>query len=236
MNILAIDTSGPVCGAAVLSGCRLRSALLSQNKMTHSVNLLPMVDTALASAGLTLEEMDHLAVVVGPGSFTGVRIGVSTVKGLAHGAGKSCIPINAMEALAAGAGLFPGTICTILDARAGQVYGAAFRAGDPLPERLLPDAPMMLEDYVSAIRPLGDSFLFVGDGVDVHRDRLSELLGEKARFAPAHLSLLRPGTVACLAETRAAEAVTWAELMPLYLRAPSAERNKKLMEAASHDE
>jgi tRNA threonylcarbamoyl adenosine modification protein YeaZ len=107
---------------------------------------MPMVDASLFHAGCTLAEMDAVAVVTGPGSFTGVRIGVATARGLAHGSGKPCIGVNALEALSLSAGSFDGVICPIQDARAGQVYGAAFMRGD----RLLPDAPMKLEDFLAA--------------------------------------------------------------------------------------
>ena len=229
MNILAIDTSGPVCGVAVLTE-KIACEQAVQNKLTHSVNLLPMIDSALKASGLTLAEMDRLAVTVGPGSFTGVRIGVSTVKGLAHGCGKPVAPVDALEAMAFGAGEFDGVVCPIQDARAGQVYGAAFRKG----ERLMPDTPLKLEDYADRIRPMGERFLFLGDGMPVHRARLAELLGERAVFAPPHLAYLRPASVAVLAaRTPEEELKDYLTLMPLYLRAPSAERNRKLMEAAN---
>ena len=135
------------------------------NHKTHSVNLLPMIDNAFQSTGLTIQDMDRLAVVVGPGSFTGVRLGVSTVKGLAHGAGKPCVAVNALEAMAAGISGFSGVVCPIQDARAGQVYGAAFSAGENRPNRLMADTPMKVEDYVAEISRFGDRFLFLGDGM-----------------------------------------------------------------------
>ena len=230
MQLLAIDTSGPVCGVAVAAGGSIRYSCAVTNKRTHSVNLLPMLDAALAGAGLTLAELDAIACVVGPGSFTGVRLGVSTVKGLAHGAGRPCIPVNALEALAAGVGDFDGVICPIQDARAGQVYGAAFRAGAPRPERLMADEPIKLEDYAERIAALGSRFLFLGDGMPVHRERLMELLGARAVFAPPALAYLNPGAAAQVAMFTE-ERLDYLSLQPLYLRAPSAERNRKLMEA-----
>lgn len=229
MKLLAVDTSGPVCGVSVLVDGVIRYECAVQNKLTHSANLMPMVDTALSASSLSLSDLDRLAVVVGPGSFTGVRIGVSTVKALAHGAGKPCVAINALEAMAAGVTEFSGVICPIQDARAGQVYGAAFSAALP-PERLLPDAPMKLEEYVTAISAIGDRFLFLGDGMPVHRARLAQLLGNSAVFAAPHQAFLRPASVAALAE-QATETLDYLQLMPLYLRAPNAERCKQLVEA-----
>lgn len=199
------------------------------NRMTHSVNLLPMIDAACQSAGLTIAEMDRIAVVSGPGSFTGVRIGVSTVKGLAHAHNTPCVAVDALEAMAAGAGEFSGVICPIQDARAGQVYGAAFTAGDARPERLMEDIPLKLEEYVQIIRPFGDRFLFLGDGMPVHREKLMKLLGDAAVFAKPALAFLRPASVAYLASL-AEDTVDYLALEPLYLRAPNAAMNKKLTE------
>ncbi len=233
MKLLAIDTSGPVCGVAILDGAAIVYEAATVNRMTHSVNLLPMIDNALVATGLRLGDMDRLACVTGPGSFTGVRIGVSTLKGLAHGADKPCAAVNALEAMAAGAGEFAGIICPIQDARAGQVYGAAFRHADGRPERLMPDTPLKLEEYVERIRAFGDRFLFLGDGMPVHRAKLAELLGEQAVFAPGMLAYLRPASVAYLA-AQEAETVDYRTLAPLYLRAPNAAKNKRLTEAANH--
>ncbi len=233
MKLLAIDTSGPVCGVAILSEGAIVYEAATVNRMTHSVNLLPMIDTALNAAGLTIAEMDRLAVVSGPGSFTGVRIGVSTLKGLAHGAGKPCVAVDALEAMAAGAGEFGGVICPIQDARAGQVYGAAFTHGDPRPDRLIPDTPLKLEEYVDLIRSFGDRFLFLGDGMPVHRAKLQQLLGEAAVFAQPQQAFLRPASVAHLAALET-ETVDYRELMPMYLRAPNAALNKKLTEGLQH--
>lgn len=233
MKLLAIDTSGPVCGVAVLGDQGMLYEAAAQNKLTHSVNLMPMIDAALTASGLTMQELDRIAVVTGPGSFTGVRIGVSTAKGLAHGAGKPCVAVDALEAMANSAGAFDGIICPIQDARAGQVYGAAF-SGDADHERLLPDAPMKLEEFAAAIQSIGERFLFVGDGMPVHRKKLEALLGDSAVMAPAHLAYLHPGAAAYLGSLCTQE-VDYRELAPMYLRAPSAERNKKLMEAAAHE-
>jgi len=232
MKLLAIDTSGPVCGVAILTDAGVAYECAAVNKLTHSTNLMPMVETAFASTGLTAADMDRIAVVTGPGSFTGVRIGVSTAKGLAHGANKPCVAVDALEAMAAGVGAFDGVICPIQDARAGQVYGAAFRACEGRPQRLMDDIPLKVEEFVEAIRPLGERFLFLGDGMPVQRARLQALLGEKAVFALPQQAYLRPAAVAYLGSLEETE-MDYLRLMPMYLRAPNAERNKRLTEAAN---
>ena len=122
MIILVIDTSGPVCGTAVMDEEKVYSEFTAQNKNTHSASLMPMIEAALNAAGKEIGELDAVAAVTGPGSFTGVRIGVATAKGLAHGAGLPCIPVDALEALSESAGAFDGIVCPIQDARAGQVF------------------------------------------------------------------------------------------------------------------
>lgn len=229
MNILALDTSGPVAGVAILKNGEAAYEAMAVNRFTHSVSLMPMVEEGLARSGLSVRDIDLYAVTVGPGSFTGVRIGVSTVKGLAHGAQKPCIGINALEALASGVPFFVGTVCPIQDARAGQVYGAAFNAG-MIPQRLIKDEALKLTEYLNKLAELPGPYLFVGDGVSVHMDMIASALKDKAVFSPAHVRFLRPLGVALLAEHCKERAVDYLKLMPYYLRAPQAERQRKSRE------
>ena len=157
MLILALDTSGPEAGVALMRDGALIYEATAVNKLTHSVNLMPMVEEALLRAGQSVGDVSLLAAVVGPGSFTGVRIGVSAVKAMAFARQRPVIGVNALEALAHGLVGEDRLICPIRDARAGQVYGAAFFRG----ERLMADAALKLPDYLRAIAPLGDKAVFV---------------------------------------------------------------------------
>ena len=226
MKILVIDTSGPVCGTAVMDEERVYCEFTAQNRNTHSASLMPMVEAALEAAGTSLAGLDAVAAVTGPGSFTGVRIGIATAKGLAHGSGLPCIPVDALEALNASAGSFDGVVCPIQDARAGQVYGAAFRGE----ERLTADEPMKLEAFLEKVRPMGERFLFLGDGVPVHRETITGILGERAAFARTHLCYLRPSAAGWLALRKGAQ-TDYLGLQATYLRPPNAQKNKKLLEA-----
>lgn len=228
MILFCLDTSGPVAGVALMQDGAVRYEGMAVNAFTHSQSILPMAEEAYRRAGLEIEKTDYFAVTVGPGSFTGVRIGVSTVKALAHAAGKPCIAVDALEAMAAGVQPFAGVICPIQDARAGQVYGAAFQGGTLT--RLLPDEPVKLEDYLEKVSAFGQPMLFLGDGMPVHRDAIQRKLGDQAQFAPAHLTFLRPAAAAYLAWNRRDQAVDYKSLSPLYLRPPQAERQKNLRE------
>ncbi len=228
MILFSMDTSGPVAGVALLQDGAVRYEGMAVNAFTHSQSILPMAEEAYRRTGLEIGGTDYFAVTVGPGSFTGVRIGVSTVKALAHAAGKPCVPVDALEAMAAGVQPFDGLICPVQDARAGQVYGAAFQGGTM--ERLLPDEPVKLEDYLEKVSAFGQPMLFLGDGMPVHRDAIRSILGDRAQFAPAHLAFLRPAAAAYLAWNRLDQAVDYKKLSPLYLRPPQAERQKNLRE------
>lgn len=234
MRLLAVDTSGPVCGVAVMEDERVLSEFAVQNRNTHSASLMPLVEQSLTCAGRSLADMDALAVVVGPGSFTGVRIGVATVKALAHGSGKPCIPVDALEALAMSTGRMrdgEGLICPIQDARAGQVYAACFAGG----ERRMEDRAMKLEEFAAEAAGLSPGpLLFTGDGVPVHRERIRELLGGRAVFAEGPFAFLRPSVAGELARTKGTP-IDYRNLKEFYLRPPNAEKNKKLLEAMRHE-
>ncbi len=230
MILLAIDTSGPSAGVAIArDGQMIYEAVVNSGK-THSVNLMPLIDEAYARAGLSIDDTDAFAVTVGPGSFTGVRIGVSCIKTLAHVTGKPCIAVDALEALAAGVMPFDGVLCPIQDARAGQVYGATFEGGTL--KRLMDDTPLKIEEYCARVMAFQKPALFLGDGVKPQRENILSIMGDRAAFAPSHLIGLRPAAVAMLAMRDRDQAVDYKTLSPLYLRAPQAERQRNLTEAA----
>ena len=198
MNILMIDTSGPACGVAIMADGRLVYEAELTHRQTHSQRVMPMVDTALQMSDMTAADMDVFGAVVGPGSFTGVRIGVSTVKALAHAANKPCVAVDALEALAANVTAFDGVVCPILDARAQQVYGAIFKRG----ERLTEDTVEKLTLFLDRVEATGENALFLGDGAPGFEAAIRERLGDKAHFAQPQHNGLRAGSACALAARR----------------------------------
>lgn len=225
MNILAIDTSGPVAGCAVMRDDRIAQLIAMNQGMTHSETIMPAVDYALSNSGLTCKDIDVFAAVAGPGSFTGVRIGVCAAKGLAHGVNKPCVAIHALEALAMNYYGFDGICCPILDARRGQVYCAAFEMKSGMPQRVLEDDALPLNDFVARL-PEDRRLVFVGDGVSAYGEKLREILGDRALIAPENLRDIRSDAVCLLARAKAGEYVPAHQLRPIYLRAPQAERER----------
>ncbi len=218
MYILAIESAAQSAGAAVYGGDKLLSEQFLNNGLTHSQTLLPLIDAALAAAGLSVSDMDRIAVSAGPGSFTGVRIGMGTAKGLALGAGKPICPVPTLLALAYNAVSYKGVIVPIMDARRGEVYTATYRSdGEGLTE-LTPMRAMPL----SSLLPELDTALFVGDGVPVHKEKILAELGDRAHFAPPQLLYHRASSVALAA--REVEPISPHEAAPFYLRLSQAER------------
>jgi len=229
MNILMIDTSGPACGVAISRGGAIICEMQLTSGKTHSQRVMPMVDQALALSEMSVSDIDLFGAVLGPGSFTGVRIGVSTVKALAHAAGKPCIGVDALEALAANVTGFDGVICPILDARAQQVYGAMFESGMP-PVRLTEDVAEKLTLFLDRVEATGKDALFLGDGVPALREAICARLGDQAHFAAPQHQGLRAASACALAEILAKDEENLKDcmtLLPLYLRAPQAERERE---------
>ena len=160
MRILAIDSTANTSTVAVLEDDRLLSLFSANIKNTHSETLLPMVKSVLDTLKLIVSDIDAFAVSEGPGSFTGVRIGVATVKGLAFGKDKKCVGVSTIEALAQNLEGFEGIVCPIMNARRGQVYTGAFLNGT----RIVEDRCMMLCDLIPVLEKYGVPIYFVGDG------------------------------------------------------------------------
>ena len=226
MTILAIDTSGPAAGAAIMRGGRILCEETLCVGLTHSESSMPMVSRLFDKAGMAPGDIDLYAAVAGPGSFTGVRIGVCEAKGLAHAVGKKALAVDALETLAMNAYGFGGIICPILDARRSQVYCAAFRFVDgDLPVRIMDDRALPLAEFLAALPP-DEKCLFLGDGLDAHGPAVAEILGARAMMAHAGIRDIRAACACRIAYLRQGEAVDPMNLNPFYLRAPQAERER----------
>lgn len=230
MNIVAIDTSGPAASCAVLIDGEIVQSIAMNRGLTHSETIMPALDACMSAARLSCDQVDCFATVAGPGSFTGVRIGVCAVKGLAHAWNRPCARIDALEALAMNFAGFDGLACPILDARRGQVYCAAFDMKDGMPVRMLEDAAIDLTEFLASL-PKDRRLVFLGDGLRVHAARIRETLTE-ALIAPANLRQLRADAACLLAEARPEEWMEARKLTPIYLRLPQAERERNQRLAA----
>lgn len=225
MKILSIESSALAASAAVTDGGMLLAEEFTQNGLTHSATLLPAVSEALKKSGLDIEDIDIIAVTEGPGSFSGLRIGVTTAKTLAYAADKKTVGVSTLAALAANLPYTDAVLCPIMDARRNQVYNALYE-WDSL--RLLtkrePRA-ISAEELVKDIKEnIDKDIIFVGDGVLRFKDYFKGELGDKAKFAPLHLCAAKASSAAFLAESMADQAKDARELNPIYLRLSQAER------------
>ena len=223
MNILAVDTAGKSAAVAILRDDTLLYETQCNNGMTHSETLLPMIDTALRACGLTMEDIDLLGVTSGPGSFTGLRIGLSVVKGLALPRQIPCAGVSTMAALAYGlAG--EGTVIGAQDARRGQVYWGAFDLATHT--RLLDDDARAVADLAQFVENCKKPLFFVGDGASLCYNKYSNVPG--VLTVPPELRGGRAAAVALVAKQMAqrGEAVLPEALLPDYHRLSQAERER----------
>ncbi len=218
--ILGIDSSAITAGCAVYDSGKVIAEQFLNTKHTHSQTLLPMVESMLKCADLTLSDIDVIAVTEGPGSFTGLRIGIASVKGMAMGAGKKCIPVSTLEAIAYNFVGIDGVICCAMDARCGQVYNALFRSENGIITRLCEDRAVKAADLYEELKAQSDRVILAGDGAEL----LHNITEQSFELAPLPLRFQR-GLGVCLA-AEGKEPIEAAALMPSYLRLPQAERER----------
>ena len=205
--------------------------------LTHSRTLLPMCRDLLENCGLTLGEMDVVAVAAGPGSFTGLRIGVATAKGLAWPGDKPCAGVSTLEAMAWPLAHLEGDLCAVMDARRQQVYNARFQAEGGRLLRLCPDRAISIDELAAELLSREKTQILVGDGAELCYNELTKR-GLPVRLAPPHLRWQSAWGVARAAEelARAGGLVTAAELAPVYHRLSQAERERLARQRAATDE
>ena len=222
MNILAIDTSALTATVAIVSDDILLGEISTTTKLTHSQTVMPMIDELLKKVSLDISDIDLFACSEGPGSFTGLRIGIGTIKGLAYGLGKPVVGVSTLEALAQNIAFTDLLISPIMDARRGQVYNALYKWNEGNLECICAPRALSVEELCSE---LDEKTVFVGDGVRVYKEKITEALGEKAFFAPPQHCLQRAGNVAFAAFNK--EPTDAATLTAVYLRKPQAERERE---------
>ena len=235
MLILAMDSTAIVGSVALCEDEHLLAEFTVNIGHTHSETLLPMVEAVLRTCGKTVNDIDLFACTAGPGSFTGVRIGAATLKGIAFGRGKPCVGVSTLESLATNAIAFDGIICPAMNARRSQVYNALFSCEGGVLTRLCDDRALAISELGEELAALDKPIYLVGDGAVLVYDALKETLGEKLILLPERLvNQSGYSTALCaLALYRNGIYGTDAELSPVYLRPSQAERMRMEKEKAA---
>ena len=203
MIILSIDSSTPVAGIAVSDGSKLLGEVMINTQNTHSEKLMPMVAQLLHDLQMSIQQIDAVAITCGPGSFTGLRIGMATAKGIVQGGNKKLIAIPTLDTLAQNLNHYPGIICPIMNAQKKQVYTAIYKSTETGTERLSDYQAIEAEMLAEQLLALGETVWFTGDGVDVFADVFRAKLGAQCRLADGNTVLPRAGALAMLAAERA---------------------------------
>ncbi|MCR5848336.1 MAG: tRNA (adenosine(37)-N6)-threonylcarbamoyltransferase complex dimerization subunit type 1 TsaB [Lachnospiraceae bacterium] len=234
MKILALDSSGLVASTAYLEDGKIKGLININYQKTHSQTLLPMLDELVKTLGVELKDIDFLACANGPGSFTGLRIGVATVKGLAESLDKKVVNVSTLEALSLNWPGVDGIACPIMDARRSQVYAAGyvFEKDGLRPREIIAPVNCMISELFEKLEALGKKVYFTGDGVPVYEDAIKNNLKVPYALSGAVNTYQNAGNVAFLAEFYAGEnkAVDASEVTPVYLRKPQAEREREALE------
>ena len=225
MKVLALETSAKAVSAAVTEDGKVLASGYQDTGLTHSRTLMPIVEHILKNTDLRVQDCDVIAVAAGPGSFTGIRIGVSAAKGLAFAADKPAVGVSTLAAMARNVAWMDGLVICAMDARRQQVYNALFQAENGRLTRLTPDRAISLEDLAAEVKEDTRPKIIVGDGARLCYNDLSER-GISCRMAPAHLVMQNAVSVALEAEelAGAGQLFTAQELQPVYLRPAQAQR------------
>lgn len=225
MKILSLDTTAEVCTAAICDGSSLIAEMTVNTGNTHSQTLLPVVEQLLKISEVSLDEVDCFACSTGPGSFTGVRIGVATVKGLAYGKNKPCISVSTLEALAYNLIGFDGILCPVMNARRNQVYNALFECADGKIMRICADRALSVDELDEELYSMGKKIYLVGDGYTLCEKGFKKT---SVSWVPERIRHQSGYSVAMCAieKQESGQSLTDSALVPIYLRPSQAERER----------
>ncbi len=223
MKILAFETTSHVASVAVLSDEMLLGEFTINHPKTHSQKLMPMLEMLLEALEIKISEFDYLAVTSGPGSFTGVRIGVATVKGLAQPHNIPVIAVSSLEALCQPFMGFEGLICPIMDARKNEVYTALYQWEKGVMKTIEPDRAVEPMAWLEVLEKTDQTIMLVGDGLPKYAEVFKEKLGERLILAPRAFNRQRASSVAQMAFERMDQTVSYDVVPTEYLRKSEAE-------------
>ena len=228
MKILSIDSSSVTASVAITENGKILSEKFINNGLTHSQTLMPMVEDAINESKISVKDIDLFAITNGPGSFTGVRIGISCVKGMADALSKKCIAVSTLEAIAEPLKNQDVIACAVMDARCNQVYTAIFNQGN----RLCEDKAVLIDELGEELKQYDKKIVFIGDGSVLCYEKLCENI-QNCEVADENIRYVHGSSVGFIAEGKiknGEEPISSANLVPFYLRLPQAERelnNKK---------
>ena len=238
MKILAVDTSAKVTSVCVTEDNRILAEFNANTSLTHSQSLLPMVDGLLKSLDLSINEIDAFACSKGPGSFTGLRIGISAIKGFAYGNQKPCAGVSTLNALAYNLIGTDAIICPAMDARCNQVYTALFESSKAGLNRIMEDTAIPISELSEKLKAFDKDIILVGDGADLCYKALSSSL-DNLYVASEQLKYQKAASVAMLAKDlfeNSELSFLPEDLVPAYIRLPQAQRELlKKMESGKTD-
>ncbi len=229
MKILGIDSSGLVASAAIADEKNIIAEFTVNNKQTHSQTLLPMIEKVVDMSGIELEQLDAIAIAAGPGSFTGLRIGSATAKGIGLALKKPVVSVPTLEGLAYRVSVFDGIICPIMDARRNQVYTGIYKMDKGNLVCLSEQKAVDIHEIIEELEKYDEKVIFLGDGVEVQRETIEKEFKKEYCFAPIHLSKQSAAAVAVLGDIyfNQGKAEDAAEHKPIYLRKSQAERERE---------
>lgn len=228
MIILSLDSTSVTASVAISENGVVLAENFINNGLTHSQTLMPLVEKTLIDSNKNIKDVDLFAITNGPGSFTGVRIGIASVKGMADAMNKKCIAVSTLEAIAEPLKNEDSIACAVMDARCNQVYTAVFDGGN----RLCEDKAILIDDLGEELKQYNKKIVFIGDGAELCYNKLCEILTD-SQLADENIRYVHASSICRMAEEKAKndeELIDSANLVPFYLRVPQAERelnNKK---------
>lgn len=229
MKILAIDTSATAASVAICEENKLIGEFFINTALTHSQTLMPMTEQLLKSTGLSLNDIDAFAINAGPGSFTGVRIGVSAVKGLCFANNLPCISVSTLQSMAYNMLGSECIVCAVMDARCSQVYNAMFKVKGNTVERLTDDRAISLSELKLKIERYSEKIVLVGDGAEITEHFLNKEFDNVELASISNRAQKASSTaIAGFEKLKSGETMSCEQLMPVYLRLPQAQRELNL--------